>query len=58
MCGVSLEYFGDRNVTDTWLVLYRQATFRCLSVDSATVTAVYRSVLIVRRSGSSDGLFL
>ena len=34
MCGVSLEYFGGRNVTGTWLVLLRQSTVRCLSADS------------------------
>ena len=37
MCGVSLEYFGDCHVTGTWLVLLRQSTVRCLSVDSVHI---------------------
>ena len=32
-----MEYLGDRHVTDTWLVMLRQAILKCLSVDSGYV---------------------
>ena len=62
MCGVSVEYLGDRHVTGTWLVLLRQSTVRCLSVDSVHIQCggdvSISLVLIVHRSGSSEGLHM
>jgi len=37
ICGVALEFLCDRHVTGTWLVLLRQSTVRCLSVDSVHI---------------------
>ena len=59
MCGVSLGYFGDCHVTGTWLVLLRQFPSGVFQLTvctcSVNVMSVYRSVLIVHGSGSSEG---